>query len=61
MHLHILREEFDEILKYSDHIVFNSFNQWNRFKDKVKNVTSKKIECGIRVNPEYSEIETATL
>lgn len=53
-----VEEEFDELLKYSDHIVFNSFDQWNRFKDKVKNVHSKKIECGIRVNPEYSEIQT---
>jgi len=51
-------EEFDEILKYCDHLVFNSFSQWNKFKDKVKNVSTKKIECGIRVNPEYSEIET---
>jgi carboxynorspermidine decarboxylase len=51
-------EEFDELLGYCDHIVFNSFDQWNRFKNKVKNVHSKKIECGIRVNPEYSEIET---
>jgi len=49
-------EEFDEVLKYCDHIVFNSFDQWNKFKDRVKNVRSKKIECGIRVNPEYSEI-----
>lgn len=48
--------EFDEILSYSDHIVFNSFQQWNKFKDRVKN-HSKKIECGIRINPEYSEIE----
>ncbi len=51
-------EEFDEIMKYCDHIVFNSFGQWSRFKDKVKNTNSRKIECGIRVNPEYSEIET---
>ena len=51
-------EEFDELLHYCDHIVFNSFDQWNRFKDKVKNVRSKKIACGIRVNPEYSEIKT---
>ncbi|HEY9061215.1 MAG TPA: carboxynorspermidine decarboxylase [Pseudobacteroides sp.] len=50
-------EEFDDIIKYCDHIVFNSFDQWRRFKDKVKGA-SKKIECGIRVNPEYSEIET---
>ena len=50
-------DEFDEIMKYSDHIVFNSFSQWNKFKDKIKN-SKKHIECGIRINPEYSEIET---
>lgn len=53
-----MEEEFDELLSYSDHIIFNTFDQWNRFKDKVKAVTSRKIECGIRVNPEYSEIDT---
>lgn len=51
-------DEFDEIMKYSDHIVFNSFSQWRKYKDKVKNNKDKKIECGIRINPEYSEIET---
>lgn len=50
-------DEFDEILIYCDHIVFNSFHQWNKYKNKVKNY-HKKIECGIRINPEYSEIET---
>lgn len=49
--------ELDELLEYSDHIVFNSFDQWEKFKDKVKN-HSRKIECGIRINPEYSEIGT---
>lgn len=48
--------DFDEILSYSDHIVFNSFQQWNKFKERVHN-HPKKIECGIRINPEYSEIE----
>jgi carboxynorspermidine decarboxylase len=51
-----LDREFDELLKYCDHIVFNSFDQWNRFKDKVKNNCPKEVECGIRINPEYSEI-----
>ena len=51
-------DEFDEIMKYCDHIVFNSFNQWKKYRDKVKNFKGKKIECGIRINPEYSEIET---
>lgn len=54
-----IEEEFDELLKYSDHIVFNSFHQWNKFKDRVKNYTGKRIECGIRINPEYSEQEHA--
>lgn len=50
--------EFDELLGYVDHIVFNSFDQWRRFKDKVQNAPGKKIEVGIRVNPEYSEGRT---
>ncbi|NLM20552.1 MAG: carboxynorspermidine decarboxylase [Peptococcaceae bacterium] len=48
-------EEIDELLKYCDHIVFNSFTQWQRFKNKVKHNSS--IKCGIRINPEYSEID----
>lgn len=48
--------DFEEILSYSDHLVFNSFDQWRRFRDKVKNYP-KSIECGIRINPEYSEID----
>jgi len=50
-------EEFDEIIKYCDHIVFNSFSQFAKFRGKV-NDGGKKVECGIRINPEYSEIET---
>lgn len=50
--------EFDEYLKYCDHIVFNSFSQWNKYKERVKNVQGKTIEVGIRINPEYSEGRT---
>lgn len=53
-----VEEDFDEILTYVDHIVFNSFHQWQRFKAKVQGVSSKRITCGIRINPQYSEIET---
>ena len=49
--------EMDDVIRYSDHIVFNSFHQWNKFKDKVKN-SGKQIECGLRLNPKYSEIHT---
>lgn len=50
-------DEFDELLSICDHIVFNSINQWKRYKRKVL-TEEKKISCGLRVNPEYSEIET---
>ena len=53
-----VEEEFEDILETCDHITFNSFDQWNRFKDKVNNPKTKKLSCGIRINPEYSEIET---
>lgn len=53
-----VEDEFDELMTYCDHIVFNSFQQWERFKGKVRASSSKKIECGIRINPEYSEIKT---
>jgi len=44
-------EEFEEILKYSDHIVFNSNSQLRRFKDRA--IKANKI-IGIRINPEVS-------
>lgn len=47
-------DEFDEILKYSDHIVFNSFDQWEKYKEK--SLSAGKV-CGIRVNPECSTQE----
>ncbi len=53
-----VENDFDEILGTCDHITFNSFEQWTRFKDKVKTIKAKTISCGIRINPEYSEIET---
>ncbi len=51
-------QEFDELLSYCDHIVFNSVHQYNKYKNKVMAYTSKRVECGLRVNPEYSEIKT---
>lgn len=47
-------EEFDEILSISDHVVFNSFAQWERFKDRAIG----KVSCGLRVNPEVSAAPT---
>ena len=50
-------DEFDEILSTCDHIVFNSFSQWEKYKERVKSHQGNRIDCGIRVNPEYSELE----
>lgn len=44
-------EEFDEIVNICDHIVFNSFSQWEKYKKQC--INSKK-EVGIRINPEFS-------
>lgn len=53
-----IEEEFPELLTYCDHIVFNSFAQWEKYKGLIQEKTPKKIECGLRINPEYSEIRT---
>jgi carboxynorspermidine decarboxylase len=49
-------DEFEELIRYSDHIIFNSFAQWKHFRPIIQN-QSKKIACGIRINPEHSEVE----
>lgn len=51
------KSEFEEIISVSDHIVFNSFAQYEKFYPDVLK-SGRDIEIGIRMNPEYSEIET---
>lgn len=48
---------FPTFLKYSSHITFNSLTQWERFKPMVE-ADGKKVSCGLRINPEYSEVGT---
>lgn len=47
-------EELEELLPISDHLVFNSFGQWLRYKDWV--LASGK-SAGLRINPECSTQE----
>lgn len=49
--------EFESFLLYADHITFNSFSQWQQFKPIISNYKKKKIKCGIRINPEHSEVK----
>ncbi len=46
--------EFEELLKYADHIVFNSPSQLKKFGAKAKQAGK---EIGIRINPECSTQE----
>jgi len=49
--------DFPTILKYSSHVTFNSLSQFERFYPMVKK-DGNKISCGLRINPEYSVVET---
>lgn len=46
-------EDMDELITLSDHIVFNSFTQWEKHRKKIPS----SISCGLRINPGYSEAE----
>lgn len=50
--------EFGEILQLADHISFNSFSQWRRFKTRVA-AHSPAPSCGLRINPEHREVAAA--
>jgi len=49
-------DEFEQIVALCDHIVFNSFNQWQKYKELARLAGR---ECGIRINPECSTQEHA--
>ena len=50
-------KEVEEVAELADHVVFNSFGQWRRFRQIVEQA-DRKIQVGLRVNPEYSEVRT---
>lgn len=49
--------DFPLIMKYSSHITFNSLTQYEHFYPMIA-AEAAVISCGIRVNPEYSDVET---
>ncbi len=51
-------EEFPELARMADHIVFNSFSQWQRYRQAVARA-GRPVSCGIRINPEHREVATA--
>ena len=46
-------DEFMSIVRCSSHLTFNSLSQYERFYRLARNIS-----LGLRVNPEYSEVET---
>ncbi|WP_027721587.1 carboxynorspermidine decarboxylase [Maridesulfovibrio zosterae] len=50
--------DINELCRTSDHIVFNSFAQLNKFRPVIKDIArteNRKIELAVRINPEHSE------
>ena len=48
------QKDIEDLLQWSDHIVFNSFSQWRQFGAAIKKAI-QTVSCGIRINPEHSE------
>jgi len=52
--------DFPEILGLSDHVIFNSFSQWDRLRpiaEAHRAAGGADVKFGIRLNPGYSEVE----
>ena len=50
-------KDFDTIMRCSSHITFNSLQQFEHFYPRIVE-NGKMLSCGLRINPQYSEIET---
>ena len=49
-------KDLREILKISDHVIFNSPAQWRKFRPLCEEAAkARKIDFGLRVNPQHSE------
>jgi len=46
--------DMEELIKYSDHIVFNSFAQLRKYRPLIQ-AAERTIKIGVRVNPQHSE------
>ena len=50
-------DEITDIARCSSHLTFNSWSQYVRYRD-VARKENPSIQLGLRINPEYSEVET---
>ncbi|MGA2052314.1 MAG: carboxynorspermidine decarboxylase [Opitutales bacterium] len=49
--------ELAHLTRFAHSLIFNSPAQWRRFRDTVR-AAGRPIHTGLRVNPEYSEVDT---
>ena len=49
--------EIEDIARFSSHLTFNSLTQYNRLSSVARRA-NPKLSVGLRVNPQYSEIQT---
>ena len=50
--------DMDALLDVANHITFNSFAQWEQFRQVAAQRPHPSIACGLRINPEHSEGHT---
>jgi carboxynorspermidine decarboxylase len=53
-----LSGDFEDIMRHSSHITFNSLAEYERYRARLA-AHPDKLSTGIRVNPEYSDVEVA--
>ncbi len=51
-------QDITDLLPICDHLVFNSFSQWERFRDRIAKAP-RKVSPGIRINPEHREVQVS--
>lgn len=48
--------QMERVVRYSDHILFNSIRQWQSHRHVIEGA-ERDIEAGLRVNPGHAEVE----
>lgn len=50
-------DDMEELIRYSSHLTFNSLTQFDQYRKQLQ-ASASAVSLGLRVNPEYSEVET---
>ncbi|PSB55232.1 carboxynorspermidine decarboxylase [Chamaesiphon polymorphus] len=52
-------EDVPEILPLASHMTFNSIGQYSQFRSQIEGAGTAKPSVGLRINPQYSPVQTA--